>query len=181
MLKQLTAMAGVFFLLVTPVLAMNLTSSDIERFISTYQQLMPHIDDFDFDDDDDDDDDDDLAFLDVQAMEREFMEVLSGNREAEAIIRRNGYASVSAFAQQSAQIMRAYIAHAFAMEMAEFESSLREMPADEREAMMTMPFFQSFQETREQLADVPAAHLRAILPYKEQLDALFDMVENDLD
>lgn len=180
MLKQLTTMAGVFFLLVTPVLAMNLTSSDIERFIGTYEQLMPHIDDFDFDDDDDDDDDD-LAFLDAKAMEREFMEVLSGNREAEAIIRRNGYASVSAFAQQSAHIMRAYIAHTVMNSIDEFQASLREMPADEREAMMAMPFFQSFPETREQFADVPPAQIRAILPYRDQLDALFDMGEDDLD
>jgi len=175
-LKQLTTMAGVFFLLVTPVLAMNLTSSDIERFIGTYEQLMPHIDDFDFDDDDDD-----LAFLDAKAMEREFMEVLSGNREAEAIIRRNGYASVSAFAQQSAHIMRAYIAHTVMNSIDAFQASLREMPADEREAMMAMPFFQSFPETREQFADVPPAQIRAILPYRDQLDALFDMGEDDLD
>jgi len=180
-LKQLTAIASVFFLFASPILAMNLTSADIARFIGTFEQLMPHIDDFDFDDDDDDDDDDDLKFLDINAMEQEFMEVLAGNREAETIIRRNGYASVSAFAQQSAHIMRAYIAHTVMNSIDEFQASLREMPADEREAMMAMPFFQSFPETREQFADVPAAQIRAILPYRDQLDALFDMGEDDLD
>ena len=183
MRKHLIAIASVLLLLfASPVLAINLASSDIERFIATFTQLMPHIDEFDIDnDDDDDDDDDDLKFLDVHAMEREFMEVLSGNREAETIIRQGGYTSVSAFAQQSAQIMRAYMAHTFMMNIEEVESSLGEMPAGEREALMAMPVFQSLQKAREQFADVPAAQIRAILPYREQLDALFEMGDIDFD
>ena len=126
MLKQLTAIVGAFFLLLTPVLAVNLTSSDIERFIVTHEQLIPYMDEFDLDDDDDDDED--LAILDVSALEQGFMEVLSGNREAESIIRRNGYGSVSAFAQQAALIVRAYIAQSFRMSMEEFKAALQEMP-----------------------------------------------------
>lgn len=180
MRKRIAALVGVFFLLVGSALAMSISSSDVERFITTYEQLMPYVDDHDLDDDDYDDDDD-LKFLDVEAMEREFIELLAGNREAETIIRRNGYASVSAFARPSAHIMRAYIAHAVRINIDEFEVSLQEMPADQREAMMAMPFVQAFQESREHFADVPEAHIRAILPYLDQLDALFEMEDDDFD
>ncbi|MCG5499237.1 hypothetical protein [Ectothiorhodospira lacustris] len=179
MLKRIAIIASVFFLLAGQALAMNITSSDMERFISTFEQLIPHIDDHEFDDDDDDDDD--LNFLDIDTMKSEFMEILADNREAENIIRRNGYASVSTFAEQSAYITRAYIAHIGMISIDEFQTALQDMPAEERKALMAMPFFQTFHDTRARFAAVPAAQIRAILPYLDQLNALFEMEEDDLD
>ncbi|SEP76886.1 hypothetical protein SAMN05421693_105106 [Ectothiorhodospira magna] len=178
MLRSIAVLASLFFLLTGQVLAMNLTASDIERFMATYQQILPHIDEEDFEDDDEDDE---LKFLDIQAMQGEFMAVLAGNQEAERIIRSNGYPTVATFATQSAHILRAYIAHTSMVALDEFQAALQDMPAEEREALMAMPFFQSLQNTRAQMAEVPSAEIRAVLPYMEQLDMLFAMGDADGD
>ncbi|EHQ52754.1 hypothetical protein ECTPHS_08688 [Ectothiorhodospira sp. PHS-1] len=179
MLKRIAVIASVFFLLAGQALAMNITSSDMERFISTFEQLMPYIEDHEFDEDDDDDDD--LNFLEISTLKGQFMEALADNREAERIIRNNGYGSVAAFAEQSAYITRAYIAHTGMISIDEFQAALQDMPAEEREALMAMPFFQTFHDTRARFSAVPEAQIRAILPYLDQLNALFEMEEDDLD
>ncbi|MBK1671906.1 hypothetical protein CKO35_01065 [Ectothiorhodospira shaposhnikovii] len=179
MLKRIAVIVSVLFLLAGQALAMNITSSDMERFINTFEQLKPHVEDHEFDDDDDDDDD--LNFLEIDTLKDQFMEALADNREAERIIRDNGYGSVAAFAEKSAYILRAYIAHTGMTGLDEFQTALQDMPAEEREMLMAMPFFQTIQDTRARFAAVPAAQVRAILPYMDQLNALFDMEEDDMD
>lgn len=171
MLKRIAVLVSLLSLLVGNTLAADLIPSDIERFMTTYEQLMPYLDD---DEEDEGEMDDEENFLDLAVFKDDILKSLVGKPEALSIIQRNGYASTEAFAGQMALIIRAYIAHTAQINLNEFEDSLQSMSPEEQESLAAMPFAQSLQATRESLAAVPGAHIESILPY---LDRLHRMLE----
>lgn len=157
--------------------AMNLSSSDMERFIKTTTVLAPYFDALD--DDDDHDGDDDMAVLNVEKIKQLVMEAMSGNAEMRNIVRGNGYASVEAYAEQYAHIMRAYMASSGMGQFRELEMAMASMSPEQRLAFESSPFFQMASETQKQLASVPESHIQAITPYMSQLHEVFGYDEDD--
>lgn len=175
MLKWTTILVCLLSWLAGNALAADLTAPDIERFMTTYTQLTPYLDDLEEDEDDESDvADNEDDFLDLASLQEEILKSLAGETEALSIIEQNGYASPDVFAEQAAYITRAYIAHTALINLDEFEASLQNMTPEERENLAAMPFAQSLQETRQQLSNVPDAHIESIRPYLDRLHEVFD-------
>ncbi len=179
MVKKIVLFAFVSLFVFSGAHAMNLSSSDMERFIKTTKALTPYFDKLDEDDDGDGDgdgEDDDIAILDIEKTKQLVMEALSGNSEMRNIVRGNGYASVEAYAKQYAYIMRAYIASTGMGHFVELERSMATMSPEQRQAFENSPFFQ---KTQKQLTAVPESHIQAITPYMSQLHEVFAHDDDD--
>lgn len=158
--------------------AMNLSASDMERFITTTKALSPY---FDTLDDDYDEEGDDMAVLDTEKIKQSVVEAMSGNAEMRNIARGNGYATVEAYAEQYAHIMRAYMASSGMGQFRELEMAMASMSPEQRQAFESSPFFQVASETQKQLASVPESHIQAITPYMAQLHEVFGYDEDEDD
>jgi len=105
---------------------------------------------------------------------------MSGNVEMRNIVRGNGYASVEAYAEQYAHIMRAYMASSGMGQFRELEMAMASMSPEQRQAFESSPFFQMVSETQKQLSSVPESHIQAITPYMSQLHEVFGHEDDDL-
>lgn len=177
MVKKAVLFAFVSLFIFSGAYAMNLSSSDMERFIKTTKVLEPYFDALD--DGDDDDRDDDMDFLNVEKFKRVLLDAMSGNAEMRNIVRGNGYASVEAYAEQYAHIMRAYVASSSIGKIRELEMAMASMSPEQRQAFENSPMFQMVSETKKQLASVPESHIQAITPYMSQLHEVFGYEEDD--
>ncbi|WP_031387064.1 hypothetical protein [Desulfonatronum thiodismutans] len=175
MVRKVMLFAFVSLFVSSGAYAMNLSSSDMERFIKTTKVLAPYFDALD----DDDDGDDDMAVLNVEKIKQLVTEAMSDNVEMRNIVRGNGYASVDAYAEQYAHIMRAYMASSGMGQFREFEMAMASMSPEQRQAFESSPFFQMASETQKQLASVPESHIQAITPYMSQLHEVFGYDEDD--
>ncbi|PTN36480.1 hypothetical protein [Desulfonatronum sp. SC1] len=178
MVKKVVLFAFVSLFVFSGAYAMNLSSSDMERFIKTTKALTPYFDDLD---DDHDDDEDDMIILNVEKFKQMVLDAMSGNSEMRNIVRGNGYPSVESYAEQYAHIMRAYMASSGMGHFAELERSMASMSPEKRQAFENSPVFQMVSETKRQLASVPESHIQAITPYMTQLHEVFGHDDDDED
>ena len=175
MVRKVVLFALVSLFVFSGAYAMNLSASDLERFIKTTKALSPYFDalDDDYDDYDDYDDEDDMAVLNAENIKQLVAEAMSGNSEMRNIVRGNGYASVETYAEQYAHIMRAYMASSGMGQFGELEMAMASMSPEQRQAFENSPMFQMALETKKQLASVPESHIQAITPYMSQLHEVF--------
>ncbi|RKT42832.1 hypothetical protein BDD21_0127 [Thiocapsa rosea] len=177
MVKKVVLFVFVSLFVFSGAYAMNLSSSDMERFITTTEALAPYFDELDDDRDDDDDDDDeeedDIGILDVESTKQLILEDMSGKPEVRNIVGSNGYASMEDYAEQYAHIIRAYIASSARGQIGELESSMASMSPEQRQSFQGSPVFQMVSEMKIQLASVPESHIQAITPYMPQLQEVF--------
>ncbi|HDQ40001.1 MAG TPA: hypothetical protein ENN39_03100 [Desulfonatronum sp.] len=147
--------------------AMNLSSSDLEKFIKTYHELIPFFDEYDDDGDDDD-------CFDVNVLKERFQESVAGRGEMQGIIRNNTYSSVEEFSEKAAHILRAYAAYGGMEQFNEFEKALATMSPSQQQQFKNSPAYQMLAEAKKQLASVPESHIQAVVPFISQLDELFE-------
>jgi hypothetical protein len=176
MVRKAVLFAFVSLFVFSGAYAMNISSSEMDRFIKTTKALAPYFDALD----DDDDGDDDMVVLNVEKIKQLVMEGMSGNVEMRNIVRGNGYASVEAYAEQYAHIMRAYMASSGMGQFRELEMAMASMSPEQRQAFESSPFFQMVSETQKQLSSVPESHIQAITPYMSQLHEVFGHEDDDL-
>lgn len=174
MVKKVVLFVFVSLFVYSGLHAMDLSSSDMERFIKTTKALAPY-----FDEIDDGHDDDDMAILDIEKTRQLVVEAMSGNAEMRNIVRNNGYASVEAYAEQYAYVVRAYMASSGMGQFDELEKSMASMSPEQRQAFKNSPVFQMVSETKRQLASVPESHIQAITPYMSQLHEVFEYDDDD--
>lgn len=173
MVKKVVLFAFVSLFVFSGAYAMNLSSSDMERFIKTTKALAPYFDALD------DDEDEDMAVLNAEKIKQLVVEAMSGNSEMRNIVRGNGYASIETYAEQYAHIMRAYMASSSMGQFGELEMAMASMSPEQRQAFENSPMFQMALETKRQLASVPESHIQFITPYMSQLHEAFDHDDDD--
>lgn len=175
MLKKFALIVLMLMMIPGNAHAADLTASDIERFIQTYKDMLPHLDDLD----DDFYDNDDGNSFNIQTLRKGFLDAVSKQKNLQSIIKKHGYSSNEKFAEESAYIMRAYISVSAMEGFREFEKSISEMSPDEQQIFKDMPFYQSFMETKAMISDIPPAHTKAIEPYVQTLNVMFNIDDED--
>lgn len=176
MTKKVAMLVFVLTFIFSGAHAMNLSSSDLERFIKTTKLLTPYFDELD---EDYDDEDDDMAIFSMEETKRLVVEAMSGNSEMRNIVKSNGYSSVDVYAEKYAHIFRAYLASSGMEGFDELERSMASMSPEQRQAFENSPLFQMVSESKQDLASVPDSHIQAIAPYMSQLHELFENDDDD--
>ncbi len=182
MVRKVVLFAFISLFVFSGAYAMNLSSSDMERFIKTSKALAPYfdaLDDDDNDDDYDDDYDDGTDYFETEGIKKKLLEAMSGNSEMRSIVRGNGYASVEAYVDQFAYTMRAYIASTGMGQFGELEKAMASMSPEQRQGFENSPVFLEISEAQKQFASVPESHIQAITPYMSQLHEVFGQDDDD--
>ncbi|WP_045212150.1 hypothetical protein [Desulfonatronovibrio magnus] len=169
MVKKIFLFALFLFLSLSSANAADFSSADVEKFIKTYEEMMPYFDELD----DMDVFEDDFGF-DLASIQQGFMDAFAHNDSLKNIINKHGYSSVEQFSENSAQIIRAYIGYSAQDGFKEFEESISQMSPAEQQAFENSPFYQAIMSTKEAIADIPEDNIAAIEPYIPQLDNLFE-------
>ena len=163
-------------------LALALSPNEVERYITSVEQIIPLVDEEDYDDDEFDE----MApadFLNVDVLARQHLTEVTGRPALERVIRDNRFASSEAWANVGARVQRAFFALAIG---AEFEASLEEIRALRSEAGPEEQagweqVEQQIITARDAVAAVPKSDLDAVRPYLERLQALFELDDDDWD
>lgn len=172
MIKQSAFFLLAWLFLCSSAHALSLSSSDIDRFISTTQLLTPYLDAMD---DDDDMDDEDIEIFNVERIKKLIVDSVSESKDMTKIVKANGYHSVDAYAEQYAIIMMAYLVTSGREQFRELELEMEIMDAEQRRDFESSPLFHMLSLLKKQFDSVPESHIKAIAPYMLQLSDVFEV------
>ncbi len=169
-----STLVALFFCSSLPAYA--LSSSDVEKFIHSMEELRPYFNEYEENLPDLDRDEDDLS---SEGVKKAMLEPFAQSQEMSAIVKKHGFSSPEQWAETGSKISRAMMAIIVDEAVANADDYKAKIQADknmtpEMAENLVAAMARSNQEFKEMLSDVSKTDIEVVTPYLSQLEEVLD-------